>query len=69
MRGKCSFTKNEVKRAVRSLLEEGLPIRGVTIEADGRFTVLAGEPEPTAADENGNPWDGVLNDADPERAA
>ena len=44
-----SFTKTELKRALKSLREIGVPVKGVEFAPNGKFTALVGEPEPAAA--------------------
>lgn len=52
------FTRNDMKRAVASAQEAGLPIAPVDINQEGTISVIVGEP--SAKGGGDNPWDEIL---------
>jgi hypothetical protein len=67
-RGNNLFRRNDVRRALRSAQEMGLPVDSFEIGKDGKIVVHIRKGEPEAAERNS--WDDVLTDAeDPKRTA
>jgi hypothetical protein len=67
-RGNNLFKRNDVRRALRSAQEMGLPVDSFEIGKDGKIVVHIRKDEPEGAERNG--WDDVLTDAEnPKRTA
>ena len=63
-----SFSRLELKRALRSLREIGTPAKAVEFSPNGKFTTIIGEPD--AIGNSNNPWDeAIANATNEERPA
>jgi hypothetical protein len=60
-RKKWRFAPTEVKRAIKLVLQAGLPVSEVSIEADGAIRIHT--TDGTTTPSQTNPWDEVLPDA------
>ena len=44
-RGRATFTRTDVKNAVKAVVESGVRVRRVEFGPDGKITVVAGDPD------------------------
>jgi hypothetical protein len=56
-RAPCAFRQSDAKRLVKAVVDAGVPVARVELGADGKITVIAGEPSGPNGGQAVNEWD------------